>query len=102
MSAFLRKTTLVLLSPKSVVFKTGHNYMYESVNALQNKRGRLGRSYYKPGQDPTVSSKSHIQICQGLVSAGCYVTELGDRVEKINMQEWKVGYDENSFLPLRF
>lgn len=80
--------------------------MYENVKALQNKHGRLGHSYYKSGHDfyfyLTVSSKSHIQICQGLVSAGCYVTELGDRVEKINMQEWKVGYDENSFLPLRF
>lgn len=78
--------------------------MYENVNAVQSKHARLGCSYYKSGYDLSVSSKSHTQICQGLVSAGCYVTEenLEIRVEKINMQEWKVGYEENSFLPLKF
>lgn len=36
---------------------------------------------------------NHTQVCQGLVSAGCYVTEdeLGDRVEKINMQRMEGG-----------
>lgn len=42
---------------------------------------------------------NHIhKYVKGLVSAGCYVTEenLEIELEKINMQEWKVGYEENS------
>lgn len=74
-NAFIWKITLILLSPKSLVFKTEYNYIYENVNAVQSKHARLGCSYYKSGHDLSVSSKSHTQICQGLVSAGCYVTE---------------------------
>lgn len=55
--------------------------MYENVNAVQSKHARLGCSYYKSGYDLSVSSKSHTQICQGLVSAGCYVTEENLEIE---------------------
>lgn len=55
--------------------------MYENVNAVQSKHVRLGCSYCKSGHDPSVLSKSHTQICQGRVSAGCYVTEENLEIE---------------------
>lgn len=103
------KMRLMLLLFQNVVFKTKYNYMYMNMLTLcrtHSTHAVVGCSNSGSGHEPSKCWKVNHTHQHGWQPGHpeCWLNrgELRDGVGHIDPQKWKMSYDRNNFLPLRF